>query len=183
MKCPRRCSRRFGWHLIQVQERRDQDITEQRKRLDARRAIRERKSEEAFEDWVRQARDRAYVEYRLEDNPMTIEASLIWQSRHASHCDRLLVADSALLADGRWARAAAEVRGVDGVETVNNASVELDAAPWLQPAGQPIAEIPISEFRLATAFPTPGRFYPRIGFPQPGAEPTRHARHAAARSV
>jgi peptidyl-prolyl cis-trans isomerase SurA len=57
----------FGWHLIQVIERRDQDVTEERKRLDARRAIRERKSEEAFEDWVRQARDRAYVEYRLED--------------------------------------------------------------------------------------------------------------------
>ncbi len=57
----------FGWHLIQVLERRDQDITEERKRLDARRALRERKSEEAFEDWVRQVRDRAYVEYRLED--------------------------------------------------------------------------------------------------------------------
>ena len=57
----------FGWHLIQVLERRDQDVTEERKRIDARRAIRERKSEEAFEDWVRQVRDRAYVEYRLED--------------------------------------------------------------------------------------------------------------------
>jgi peptidyl-prolyl cis-trans isomerase SurA len=57
----------FGWHLIQVQERRDQDVTEERKRLEARRALRERKSEEAFEDWVRQARDRAYVEYRLEN--------------------------------------------------------------------------------------------------------------------
>ena len=57
----------FGWHLIQVLERRDQDVTEERKRIDARRAIRERKSEEAFDDWVRQARDRAYVEYRLED--------------------------------------------------------------------------------------------------------------------
>jgi peptidyl-prolyl cis-trans isomerase SurA len=57
----------FGWHLIQVLERRDQDVTEERKRIDARRVIRERKSEEAFEDWVRQARDRAYVEYRLED--------------------------------------------------------------------------------------------------------------------
>jgi peptidyl-prolyl cis-trans isomerase SurA len=57
----------FGWHLIQVLERRDQDVTEERKRLEARRSIRERKSEEAFEDWVRQARDRAYVEYRLED--------------------------------------------------------------------------------------------------------------------
>ena len=57
----------FGWHLIQVLERRDQDVTQERKRLDARRAIRERKSEETFEDWVRQARDRAYVEHRLED--------------------------------------------------------------------------------------------------------------------
>jgi peptidyl-prolyl cis-trans isomerase SurA len=57
----------FGWHLIQVEERRDQDVTEARKRLEARRAIRERKSEEAFEDWVRQARDRAYVEYRQEE--------------------------------------------------------------------------------------------------------------------
>jgi peptidyl-prolyl cis-trans isomerase SurA len=57
----------FGWHLIQVQERRDQDVTLERKRLEARRAIRERKSEEAFDDWVRQARDRAYVEYRQEE--------------------------------------------------------------------------------------------------------------------
>jgi peptidyl-prolyl cis-trans isomerase SurA len=57
----------FGWHLIQVLERRDQDVSEERKRLEARRAIRARKSEEAFDDWVRQARDRAYVEYRLEE--------------------------------------------------------------------------------------------------------------------
>lgn len=57
----------FGWHLIQVLERRDQDVSEERKRLDARRAIRARKAEEAFDDWVRQARDRAYVEYRLEE--------------------------------------------------------------------------------------------------------------------
>lgn len=57
----------FGWHLIQVLERRDQDVTQERQRLEARRAIRERKSEEAFEDWVRQARDRAYVEKRLDN--------------------------------------------------------------------------------------------------------------------
>ena len=56
----------FGWHLMQVLERRDQDVTQERKRLEARKALRERKAEEAFEDWVRQARDRAYVEYRLE---------------------------------------------------------------------------------------------------------------------
>ncbi|MEW5788190.1 MAG: peptidylprolyl isomerase [Pseudomonadota bacterium] len=57
----------FGWHIIQVIERRDQDVTQERKRLEARRAIRERKSEEAFEDWVRQQRDRAYVELRLDE--------------------------------------------------------------------------------------------------------------------
>lgn len=57
----------FGWHLIQVLERRDQDVTQERRRLEARQAIRARKSEEAFDDWVRQMRDRAYVEYRLEE--------------------------------------------------------------------------------------------------------------------
>ena len=57
----------FGWHLIQVVERRDQDVSQERQRLEARRAIRERKSDEAFDDWVRQTRDRAYVEYRLEN--------------------------------------------------------------------------------------------------------------------
>ena len=57
----------FGWHLIQVLERRDQDMTNERQRLEARRAIRDRKIEEAAEDWVRQARDRAYVEYHRDE--------------------------------------------------------------------------------------------------------------------
>lgn len=56
----------FGWHLIQVVERRTEDMTKERERLLARQAIRARKSEEAFADWVRQQRDRAFVEYRLE---------------------------------------------------------------------------------------------------------------------
>lgn len=54
----------FGWHLIQVLERRQQDITQERQRLLARENIRERKSEEAFQEWVRQVRDQAYVELR-----------------------------------------------------------------------------------------------------------------------
>ena len=57
----------FGWHLMQVLERRVADVTSDRKRLDARRVLRERKSDEAYQDWLRQLRDRAYVEYRLED--------------------------------------------------------------------------------------------------------------------
>ncbi|MBS1147186.1 MAG: PpiC-type peptidyl-prolyl cis-trans isomerase [Proteobacteria bacterium] len=54
----------FGLHLIQVLERRDQDVTQERQKLQARQAIRERKAEEAFQDWVRQIRDSAYVELR-----------------------------------------------------------------------------------------------------------------------
>jgi peptidyl-prolyl cis-trans isomerase SurA len=57
----------FGWHLIVVEERRVQDVSDDRKRAAARNALRERKSDEAFQDWLRQLRDRAYVEYRLED--------------------------------------------------------------------------------------------------------------------
>ena len=57
----------FGWHLIEVIERRVDEVSDERKRLLARQALRERKAEEAYEDWVRQQRDRAYVEYRLED--------------------------------------------------------------------------------------------------------------------
>lgn len=56
----------FGWHLIQVLERRTQDVSNERKRTAARAALRERKGEEAYEDWLRQLRDRTFVEYRLE---------------------------------------------------------------------------------------------------------------------
>ena len=57
----------FGWHLIQVIERR-MDTSKERVRQSARMALRERKADEAYQDWLRQMRDRAYVEYRLEDN-------------------------------------------------------------------------------------------------------------------
>ena len=57
----------FGWHIIQVLERRKQDMTKEAARLKARQEIRARKSEEAYQDWVRELRDRAYVELRLED--------------------------------------------------------------------------------------------------------------------
>jgi peptidyl-prolyl cis-trans isomerase SurA len=57
----------FGWHLIQVLERRIADASAERKRLEVRKALRDRKSDEAHQEWLRQLRDRAYVEYRLED--------------------------------------------------------------------------------------------------------------------
>ncbi len=57
----------FGWHLIQVVARRTSDMSNERKRLAARQTLRERKGEEAFQEWVRQTRDRAYVEVRLDE--------------------------------------------------------------------------------------------------------------------
>lgn len=56
----------FGWHLIQVLERRLQDVTDERKRNAARQALRQRKADEAYEDWLRQLRDSTYVDLRLE---------------------------------------------------------------------------------------------------------------------
>lgn len=57
----------FGWHLIQVLERRTEDIGKERQRLLARQEIRMRKADESYQEWLRQLRDRAYVEYRLEE--------------------------------------------------------------------------------------------------------------------
>jgi peptidyl-prolyl cis-trans isomerase SurA len=50
-----------------VLERHTEDATNERQRLAARQVLRERKSDEAYQDWVRQIRDRAYVEYRVEE--------------------------------------------------------------------------------------------------------------------
>jgi len=55
----------FGWHLIQVLARRTADLSAERKRLQARQALRARKSDEAYQEWLRQLRDRTYVEVRL----------------------------------------------------------------------------------------------------------------------
>lgn len=56
----------FGFHLIQVLERKTDDMSQERLRTAARNAIRERKVEEATDEWTRQLCDRAYVEYRLD---------------------------------------------------------------------------------------------------------------------
>jgi peptidyl-prolyl cis-trans isomerase SurA len=57
----------FGFHLIQVMERRSAELSPERRRLQARQALRERKADETFQQWLRQLRDQTYVELRLED--------------------------------------------------------------------------------------------------------------------
>jgi peptidyl-prolyl cis-trans isomerase SurA len=56
---------RFGWHVIQVLERRNQDVTEQVQNKNASDAIRERKLDPAMQAWVRRIRDEAFVQNRL----------------------------------------------------------------------------------------------------------------------
>ena len=56
----------FGWHILQVLERREHDSTEEYKRSKARQVIRKRKGDEELFLWLRRLRDEAYVEYRLE---------------------------------------------------------------------------------------------------------------------
>lgn len=56
----------FGFHLIEVLERKTDDLSKERERNAARQVLREQKTTEATEDWARQVRDRAYVEFRDE---------------------------------------------------------------------------------------------------------------------
>ncbi len=55
---------RFGIHLIQVEDRREEVLSGDEQRELARNMLRERKAEEAFDTWAREVRGRAYVEYR-----------------------------------------------------------------------------------------------------------------------
>jgi peptidyl-prolyl cis-trans isomerase SurA len=58
----------FGYHLIQVSERRSDEASADRVRSATRNLLRTRKSNERFQEWTTEVRDRAYVEYRLDDN-------------------------------------------------------------------------------------------------------------------
>jgi peptidyl-prolyl cis-trans isomerase SurA len=57
---------RYGWHLVQVLERRQHDSTEESLRINATNQIRKRKIDEELQIWLRQLRDEAYVEVKTE---------------------------------------------------------------------------------------------------------------------
>jgi peptidyl-prolyl cis-trans isomerase SurA len=56
----------FGWHILQVLERRERDISDDLRRAKAAETIRQRKSEEALDSWLRRLREEAYVDLRLD---------------------------------------------------------------------------------------------------------------------
>ncbi len=57
----------FGWHILQVMERRNHDNTKTVRRTQAVTQIRERKLDEELQSWIRRLRDEAHIEYRLEE--------------------------------------------------------------------------------------------------------------------
>ncbi len=56
---------RYGWHILQVLERRNQDMSEEVRRNRARTMIQRRKFDEELTTWLREVRQNAYVEIRI----------------------------------------------------------------------------------------------------------------------
>ncbi len=56
---------RFGWHIVEVLNKREHDNSQEAMRAEAREQIRQRKFEEETELWLRQLRDESYIENRL----------------------------------------------------------------------------------------------------------------------
>ena len=55
----------FGWHILQVEERRRQDMSEEFRRNRARQMLQRRRFDEELDGWLREIRQNAYVEIKL----------------------------------------------------------------------------------------------------------------------
>ncbi|MBV6273556.1 peptidylprolyl isomerase [Alcaligenaceae bacterium CGII-47] len=56
----------FGWHLIEVEERRTKNMEDEFRRMQARRELMQRRIGPAYEDWLDQLRGKAYIDNRLD---------------------------------------------------------------------------------------------------------------------
>ena len=56
---------RFGWHVLEVLERRDQDMSDELRERQALAILRDRRFDEELQAWLREIRDEAFVEVKL----------------------------------------------------------------------------------------------------------------------
>ena len=54
-----------GWHVLQVQDRRDQDMSDEARRNMAMTVLHNRRFEEELQEWLQEIRDEAYIELRI----------------------------------------------------------------------------------------------------------------------
>jgi len=64
-----------GWHLMQRLSTREADVTDERRREQARDIVRNRKAEEEYDLFLRQLRGEAYIENRLTDKAESTDDS------------------------------------------------------------------------------------------------------------
>lgn len=55
----------FGWHIVEVLDRRTRDVTEETRRARARGVVQQRRAAEEYDTWLRRLRAEAYIEYRI----------------------------------------------------------------------------------------------------------------------
>ena len=53
-----------GWHILEVLDRRIEDVTEENKRFQAENILRQRKFENELEDWLTEIRDTSYIDIK-----------------------------------------------------------------------------------------------------------------------
>ena len=55
----------YGWHFLRVEEKRDADMSDEFRRLQARQALQQRRYSEELQTWLREIRTEAYVDIRV----------------------------------------------------------------------------------------------------------------------
>ncbi|MDH3644916.1 MAG: peptidylprolyl isomerase, partial [Gammaproteobacteria bacterium] len=55
----------YGWHILEVQERREADLSEETRRNMAVQILHQRRFDEELQEWLKELRDEAFVEMRL----------------------------------------------------------------------------------------------------------------------
>ncbi|MCL7943201.1 peptidylprolyl isomerase [Marinobacter sp. ATCH36] len=64
----------FGWHILEVQDRRQQDISGDVRESEARQAIYRRKFDTELQNWLREIRDEAFIEFKNDESGDTSES-------------------------------------------------------------------------------------------------------------